>query len=151
MHKKLLAGFVITGLVLFQTNSLAYGENQRNAEQIYKECGIGGVLLGNVSPIGAVISNVTWDLGTTALSSNVSSADTCIQSEVKTAAFIHNSYDSIIIDIAKGSGRYLETLANISGKSAANIRITVNELIGAGDYSLQTQTQRSVNLYNSII
>lgn len=148
--KKIL-GTAVLSLAL---TSVAFADGHtstRDAEHIYKECGIGGMLFGKSSPIGAVISNVTWDLGTTALSSNVSSADTCVKSEMHAAAFINNSYNPIMANAAIGKGEYLEALSRISGKDTHAIRSQIQALVSVADYASQTQMQKSMNLYNAIM
>ncbi|WP_235956226.1 hypothetical protein [Grimontia sedimenti] len=47
----------------------------------------------NDIPAAAGISNVIWDLGTTAVSSNISSQETCEGSRVKAAMFIQDNFD----------------------------------------------------------
>ena len=140
---------IITGFVLTSTSVLA--QSTRNAEQIYQECGVGGMLFGDSSPLGAVISNVTWDLGTTAMSSNISSEGSCSTPEVKNIAFIHNSYNAIVADSAKGNGKYLQSLAKISNKTTEDIRITIKSLVAVNGYTVQTQTQKANNLYDAIM
>jgi hypothetical protein len=60
----------------------------------------------------AAVTNVTWDLGSTAVSSNVSSADTCQGGKKKVASLIHNAYPQVTADIAKGQGANLDALAS---------------------------------------
>lgn len=151
MKKTMIVASAILAGVLSSNMVLADGHSGRNAEQIYKECGIGGILFGKSAPIGAIISNVTWDLGTTAASSNVSSPETCVQTEMRAVAFIHNSYDAIMNDSAKGSGTYINTLAQISGKSINELRSTTMQLIADSSYSSQTQMQKASKLYDAVM
>ncbi len=124
---------------------------QRDLGKTYEQCGLGGMLFGESSPILAVVSNVTWDLGTTATLTNISSDVNCVSPEVKTMAFISNSYNEIIAASAKGNGKYLETIVNISGKNIAKVRSVVASLIADNNYSTQTHKQKVLNLYNAII
>lgn len=140
---------IITGFALTQTSVLA--QSTRTAEQIYQECGIGGMLFGDSNPLGAVISNVTWDLGTTAMSSNISSEGNCVAPEVENMAFIHNSYNAIVADSAKGNGKYLQSLAKISNKTTEDIRVTIKSLVAVSGYTAQTQAQKANNLYDAIM
>lgn len=123
----------------------------RDAEAIYKECGIGGIIFGSSSPFAAFFSNVTTDLGTTAVSSHVSSADICISSAAANVAFIHNGYDSILNDAAKGNGEYLTVLSKISNQDVNSIRSSIAKLASVSGYTAQTKEQKSKNLYNSIM
>lgn len=76
----------------------------REFADIYTDCGL-GAMIAPKTPGVAAVTNVTWDLGTTAVSSNISSPDACVGGKEKTAAFIHDSYSSLEEDLAKGDGR----------------------------------------------
>ncbi|GAF55755.1 hypothetical protein JCM18901_1422 [Psychrobacter sp. JCM 18901] len=82
-------------------------ETGRTIEQIYKQCGIGGALFGNSSPILAIISNVTWDLGTTAATSDSMSPETCQGGNVRAAVLIKEAFPSVEKDLASGQGAHL--------------------------------------------
>ncbi len=110
--KKILILAFISSFAFFANKSAQAGD--REFADIYAECGIGGMIFGEgegeSSRVLAIVSNVTWDLGTTAHSSNASSEDTCKNSEAKTAAFIYHSYPSIESDLAKGNGEFLTAM-----------------------------------------
>jgi hypothetical protein len=86
----------------------------RDFGQIYTECGLGAMLFPTNDALAA-ITNVTWDLGTTAVSSNVSSADTCAGGKKKTAAFITQSYAQLEQDLARGQGAHINALMAVAG------------------------------------
>jgi len=93
----------------------------REFADIYAECGLGGMIFSGESDnnrILAIISNVTWDLGTTAILSDASSEDNC-QGGGGTAAFIMQTYPSIERDLARGEGEYLDAMLDIRGCDAA--------------------------------
>ena len=52
----------------------------------WKHCGIGAIIFDD-NGTAAAISNIIWDLGTTAVSSKVSSADSCEGKLVTAAVF----------------------------------------------------------------
>ena len=81
--------------------------------EMYTDCGIGGAIASDV-PAVAVISNITWDLGTTAVSSGVSSENSCAKRSVRSAGFVYGFYPELEKDIAKGNGKYLDSLVKIS-------------------------------------
>lgn len=78
----------------------------------FSDCGIGAALFPKLR-VGAVISNIIWDLGLTALTSATASPETCSGKTVATAQFILDNHDQLIEDTAKGSGTHLATLMNI--------------------------------------
>lgn len=83
---------------------------------VFADCGIGAMVFEDDT--AAIISNVTWDFGTTALSSKISSPDSCEGVDKDVAEFIINSYDHLTEDAAKGQGVYLTALLDLSGCSA---------------------------------
>lgn len=113
VSKLLLSGFL--GLALAST---ANAKSERSFGQIYTQCGIGGLLTSPLpSPVKeplAVISNIVWDLGTTAITSNISSDATCAGQPEKVAAFISNSYENLEKELAQGEGQYLDTLVSMT-------------------------------------
>lgn len=85
----------------------------RSFGEIYTQCGLGGAIAPN-TPAVAAITNVTWDLGTTAISSNISSDGSCSTGSAKVAAFISDSYPSLEKEVAQGEGQYLDTLVSMT-------------------------------------
>ena len=121
---------------------------------IYKECGLGGMLFPNHS-ILAIISNITWDWGTTAILSDASSPESCEGGRASTAALIHDAYDSLEKDLARGNGEYLDALVALSGCSvdvsqplALALRTDFGTAVAVDGYTDQTQYQKAENLYN---
>ena len=105
--------FVIALASLISLAGTSTQASERSFADVYADCGIGNMLFGNAGESGrilAIISNVTWDLGTTAHSSNASSEENCKGGEAKTAAYIYHSYPAIESDLAKGQGEYLTAM-----------------------------------------
>ncbi len=92
---------------------LSASANDRSFGEIYTQCGLGG-LIASDAPVIAVITNITWDLGTTAISSNVSSDGTCAKKSAKVASFINTSYDKLEKELAQGEGEYLDSLVSMT-------------------------------------
>lgn len=78
----------------------------------WKHCGLGAMIFDDNST-AAAISNVIWDLGTTAVSSKISSEDSCEGKEVKTAQFIQDNYDQVIEETSQGGGIHLTAMLNM--------------------------------------
>jgi Protein of unknown function (DUF3015) len=89
----------------------------REFADIYTECGLGAMIAPKNAAVAAV-TNVTWDLGTTAISSNISSADSCQGGKAKTAAYIFQSYAQLEQNLAQGQGEHLSALMAVAGCSA---------------------------------
>lgn len=105
MKKLTIATLVAT--TLLSTNVLA--ESKMNP---WKECGIGAMIFDD-NGTAAAISNIIWDLGTTAVSSKISSEDSCNGMNVAAAKFIQNNYNVVIEETSQGSGEHLSTMLNI--------------------------------------
>ena len=85
----------------------------------WTECGIGGAIgsLINKQPASdviATISNLVWDLGTTATSSATLTPGLCANKKMVSAArFINDTYAILEIETVNGHGENLSALLNI--------------------------------------
>ena len=136
----------------------------REFGEIYTDCGIGGLIgsaIGSkedtIANVAAVVTNITFDLGTTAISSNTTSPDTCARGKEKTAAFIYESYESLETDLASGHGVYLDGLVTLSGfegetreRFVAAVRSGFARLVAAPEYPEQDRFNKSEALYNLV-
>ena len=128
---------------------LAPQAEARSFGKIYKECGIGAMIF-DETPVAAVISNIIWDLGTTAVSTNISSPEECSVGNGKTAAFIGKSYDDLELEIASGEGKYVDTLATMTTKDISDIRSEFAELVASNDYESMDKVKKIEKLYNIV-
>lgn len=100
------------------TMASASAQNATRAEpNPWLDCGIGAMIFPDANlEVGAGISNVIWDLGTTAVTSAQSSPDTCNGLDnVTSAMFIKRTYPTLETELAKGEGEHLTALATLSG------------------------------------
>ncbi len=130
---------------------------QREFADIYTDCGLGALIAPRNDAVAAV-TNVTWDLGTTASSSNISSPGTCAGGKEKMAGFIHEAQDQLYSELAIGNGRYLDALASVSGvdvdKKAdflQSVRKDAGKLVQNGNFDRMTRFEKAQNLYNIVI
>ena len=128
----------------------------KDLQGIYEDCGIGGLLFPRW-PIGASVSNFTWDFGTTATTSGLTTPNACAGGKAKLAAFIYKSYDSIEKDLAKGDGKYLNMLALLSEKSPEQkdafilaVRTKFREEVSKDSYSSLTRLERAKLVYSIV-
>jgi hypothetical protein len=142
---------VVLSVVCFSQPAIA-----REFADIYEECGI-GAMIAPKNPAVAAVTNVSWDSGTTAISSNVTSPDTCQGEEEKTAAFIHGSYSSLENDLSKGSGKYLDTLAELVGINSEakgnfieKIRQNFAKVVAGSDYTNKSPFEKAEVLYDLV-
>lgn len=150
---------IATASILAVTGAQA---NDRTFGEIYVECGLGGMIGSTVqdkstSQILAIVTNVTWDLGTTAISSNITSPGTCQNTQVKTAALIFETYPQLEADLAKGEGPHLTALLNVAGcdaKSHAQVvqglRADLAASASAETYATQTRFEQAEVLHGQL-
>ena len=142
----------VTALVI----TTSQDSQARDFADIYTDCGLGALIAPKNSAVAAV-TNVTWDLGTTAISSNISSEDTCKGGQAKVAAFINDSFENIEKDLAKGDGKYLNTLATIAKKDSqtneqfiSSLRSEFAKVVASSEYTKLSTYKKSQKLYNAI-
>ncbi|MBV1878126.1 MAG: DUF3015 domain-containing protein [Pseudomonadales bacterium] len=140
--KKLLSATAIS-VMLATTSSISLAENSApgSGPNPFSDCGIGAALFPTVS-WAAVISNVIWDVGTTAVSSATLSPETCNGKNVKTAQFILENYDNLAEETAKGEGDHITAMLGIlgcqlpsHGAIVADVRINMATQVGSESYS----------------
>jgi hypothetical protein len=121
----------------------------------YSDCGIGAALFKDTD-WAAATSNVTWDLGTTAVTSATISPETCSKRNVKTAMFIRDTYTQIIEDAARGNGEHLAAALTMfecgANQNAAmsEVRANMNTAITNPNFNDQPQLEKAGQLFNII-
>jgi len=125
---KLVKGALVVSSALFLSISTTYAEHEehtnsghptssgssekRTVTNAYADCGIGASVSPN-NATRAIISNVLWDLGTTALSSQTSSPSSCAGATVTAAIFIDKTYPILEEQFVKGGGTHVTALMDI--------------------------------------
>ncbi len=137
---------------IFATSALA--TNVASARNVWRECGIGGMLFSKTG-WAAVVSNIIWDLGTTATSSNVSSDDLCEGSAASTANFINETHANLEEEIAVGKGAHLTAMLNMLGCQSGShagiisgIRSDLDSQMSNTEYSVQSKSLNAEKLFN---
>ena len=144
MKKIKLSLAAIAVSVLFAPQAQA-----REFADIYTECGLGAMISPHNTTVAAV-TNITWDLGTTAVSTNISSPESCKGGKAKVAAFIGKSYDDLELEIASGEGKYVDTLAAMTDKDMKDIRAEFSELVASNEYAKMSKVEKVEKLYNIV-
>ncbi|MDA7686456.1 DUF3015 domain-containing protein [bacterium] len=121
----------------------------------FSDCGIGAALFPTNDAL-ATISNVIWDIGTTAVTSATASPETCSSKEAEAAAFIFESYDELVVDSSHGVGEHFSTLMNILEVKPANRVLVMSELREDMSRYIPTSTaaeklESSEFFYNSVL
>jgi hypothetical protein len=152
MFRSLKVSVVALALIVGSTQTAS----AREFADIYTQCGLGAMIAPTNQAV-AVCTNITWDSGTTAISSNALSPDTCKGGKAKTALFIHDSYDQLEKQLASGQGSYvnsLTTLAGVSSEKAAGfqqqLRSDFAKLVAQPGYTQLSKLEKSAALYELV-
>ena len=102
-----------------KTNNVSSKRKKRNRfGWTFRNCGLGAMIFDR-SPVGAAISNVTWDCGTSASSTSSSSPESCAGEErlEETAVlkFIRKNYVNLIQETSQGFGDHTIALSGLLG------------------------------------
>ena len=134
---------------------LLLGTSGAFAANPYSDCGIGAALFKN--DIAATISNVIWDLGTTAVISGTASPDTCSGADMAAAEMIFDTYVSIEEETARGGGEHVYAVLEImqcqqSAQSAivAALRDDFAASLQDVDYAARSDLQKAESYYNMV-
>lgn len=148
LHRYFLA-FAFVSAAISPTTSVA-DEEKLNP---WTQCGIGAMIFSEL-PAAAVISNVIWDLGTTAVTSAAGSPHTCEGKDIRAAIFINETYANIEEETAIGKGAHVTAMLNILGcKSAAHeaiidsVRVDFSEVVSQSNYARLTREQKAQDYY----
>jgi hypothetical protein len=132
-------------------------ETASAAKNVWRECGIGGMLFKETG-WAAIVSNIIWDLGSTATSSNMSSADLCEGKAASTAQFVNETYANLEEETAVGSGTHLVTMLDILGCDQAvhapiinSMRSDLQQRMASPGYSSETKMQKAEAYYNGLM
>jgi hypothetical protein len=130
---------------------------KRDFGQIFIECGLGG-LMAPQTQWAAVVTNVTWDAGTTAITSESSSPESCKGGQAKTAMMIYEAFPTIETELAQGRGEHLDALITLAGRSdaeraalIASLRAGFAKTVAEPEYASLTRYERAAAFYDLFV
>ena len=127
------------------------------------ECGIGGAVATlfenkKAGSVVAVLSNVVWDLGTTATSSATSSPGTCANKPEKAARLINETYETLAAETAKGDGENLNALLEIVEIDSKMRTVFIEDLrselaksLAAPEYAGKSRAEKAESYYYGLV
>jgi len=119
MKTAVITTIMVGALTLATMNSAAANNENNKKLNPWQDCGIGAMIFTS-NGAAAAISNIIWDLGTTAVSSNVSSQDSCASEQAKTAMFIQATLPVLEQELATGEGEYVTAMLALRGCAATS-------------------------------
>jgi len=120
------------------------------------DCGIGAMFFADTS-WAAASSNIIWDLGTTAVTSNSSSQNTCNSTKAKTAMFVGTTYANLEEETVKGKGEHLQVMLSMMGCESnshqsiiSNVRSGFTAQLQNPEYADKTTATKSEEYLNMV-
>lgn len=141
-------------LILALVAMFGFAVAPAKAANPYSDCGIGAAIFPD-NGAAATISNVIWDVGTTAITSATLSPDTCTAGSADTAKFILETIDSLESEIAMGKGEHVDALAGLM-QCEANADVAAiaadgySNFIASDDYQSATKLDKASALYGTL-
>ncbi|MCE0731800.1 DUF3015 domain-containing protein [Halomonas sp. G15] len=122
----------------------------------WQHCGIGAAIF-DENGTAAAISNVIWDLGTTAVTSATVSPETCSSKEVEVAQFVDQTYDQLAMETAMGEGEHLTAALGLMNCGAearqgvvSQLRADLQEASAVAGYADQAHADKAYGFYTSL-
>jgi len=144
MNKAIISTLMVGALTIATMNSAAAEKVTMKKLNPWTDCGIGAMVFTS-NGAAAAISNVIWDLGTTAVISNLSSQNACGSEQAKTAMFIQATLPVLEQEVATGEGEYVTAMLELRGCEASSH----TEIINAVRKDIaQKPTDNAEALYN---
>jgi hypothetical protein len=151
-----VAGLLVLLFTLIPTVSFAAETANSKTLNPWIDCGIGAMIFDNTA-WAAAISNVIWDLGSTAVTSNLSSQNTCNGKNAKVALFIGTTYANLEDETVKGSGKHLDAMLNIMNCDSTahsdiigSVRVEFARSLRDASYSEKTSLVKAQEYYNIV-
>lgn len=124
----------------------------------WKDCGIGAMLFPDKEDeVIALITNVTWDWGTTAVSSKISSPGSCEGADMTAALFINNTYTNLVEETAAGQGSHMASVLSIYGVDAnahtavsSKIRSEFASSVNAEGFAQKSHADQAYAYYQAV-
>ncbi len=149
--------YLIISVVAILSSNAAYAADDVNP---WTQCGIGSMIFnsdGDGSTIGAAISNIIWDLGTTAVMSNGSSQNNCTGIKRNVAEFIDKTYPQLEQETAQAQGENIVALLDIyqcehaaQPQIAQSIRTNFAKTVSQPGYEAMSHQAKSFAYYQNV-
>jgi hypothetical protein len=131
-----------TSAVLFSLAVSPTVQAETGSINPWKHCGIGAMIFDD-NNTAAAISNIIFDLGTTAVSSKVSSDSSCKGSRVAAAQFINDTIVTIEEETVTGRGDHLTAVLNMMGCETAAHPAIIEQVRADLDVDVEEKTAKA--------
>lgn len=149
----LLAAVALAGGLSAATSTQAQTSQNINP---WQHCGIGAAIFDD-NETAAALSNIIWDLGTTAVTSATLTPSTCTSEALQVAEFIDQTYDVLALETANGHGQHLNTALDLVGcsvtadaQAVATLRNDLSATLGSAAYADMDHADKGFAYYSSL-
>jgi len=132
---------------------VSFAEEQINP---WTDCGLGAMIFSKY-PAAAGISNIIWDLGTTAVTSSAITPASCAGKNVAAAKFITDTYSNLEEDTVKGEGQHVTAMLDIFGCEKVSqkgiiesVKADFGETLKNSTYSSKSIVEKAQGYYNIV-
>lgn len=146
MKKAIISTLAIGTLSIAMMNTSAAETAKTKKLNPWQDCGIGSMVF-PTNGAASAISNIIWDLGTTAVTSNISSQDSCGSEKAQTAMFIQATLPVLEQEVATGEGEYVTAMLELRGCEASSHTAIINAV---RKDIIQKPTDNAEALYNTL-
>lgn len=143
-------------MLLMAVSFSSFAQEKKKDLNPWIDCGIGAMIFDHTD-WAAAISNVIWDLGTTAVTSDVSSQNTCNSKRAKMAFYIGATYANLSEETVKGDGKYLHAMLDIAGCDASTQEAVIGSLrsdfaryVSRVDYAGMSKAAKAEGFYDLV-
>jgi len=148
---KLVCTLSIFALLLIPNASFAGGKNA------WTQCGIGAAIFSNTG-WAAALSNVIWDLGSTASTSSSSTPSQCAGRGASVGVLIYENYANVEEETAIGQGEHLNAMmtildcdSSIQSELIKDVRTDFLNDVKDSSYSKKSTLEKTESLYNNVM
>jgi len=157
--KTSIIGFCAAITLSLSFTNVTVAQESRDFKTALEEC-FWGLILNKEDQRGLALglNVVSGALGSYAFTSATASADTfCSEKTMATAAFINESYPSLLEDTARGNGEHLTAVLELAGCNEAAqrlvtplLRADMAEAVSAPGYLQAPQAEKVLNMLQSV-
>ena len=128
------------------------------ADNLWMDCGIGHWIAGpSLNGFPAMSTNLTFDLGTTATTSDLSTPSSCAGPFWSAARFIEKSYPRLEEETALGGGEHMVAMLDhfhcdeaTNAQIGANLRMEFATIVGDSQYHLMDKNDKARAYYHMV-
>lgn len=153
----LKTSFFLLWIGIFVVPHMSEARSSGKTKNAWTQCGIGAAIFPNYGSLAA-ISNIIWDLGTTASTSSSSTPSQCAGKGASVGVLIYENYANVEEETAAGQGEHLNAMLNLLGCDDSIQSDLIQDIRGDflrdvqdQSYLRKTKLEKTESLYNNVM